>query len=67
MTSKPETYVLRIDIEQFVFEKSREEFESAINLELHICMKELREKLILDYEIRRPTISDPGNSARVDT
>ena len=53
MSTNPETYVLRIDIEQWAFDKTKEEFESAINLELHICMKDMREKILADYDKRK--------------
>lgn len=58
----PETYFLRLDIEQFTFDKPQEEFESAINLELHISMKELREHIMTEYLTRKPI---PGDSAKV--
>lgn len=48
-TQKPETYVLRIDIEQRTFELDQDTFESALNLQLAIANKEFREYLINAY------------------
>jgi hypothetical protein len=51
--NKPYRQVLVVEIEDSAFEKDQPEFESMLNLELHVSMKDLREAFMKEYESRK--------------
>ena len=48
--------ILVVEIEDSAFEKEQPEFESMLNLELHVSRKDLREAFMKEYESRKKNV-----------